>query len=147
MKTLLKVLGWLVLGAVLMVAGAALYSTWKGYTTWYFRVNGRVMVDGHETTGYMHANTQRTILLLTRADGPRKETYLVPLGQGSTIFDCGEWHPVRFLPIAIGDLNPACSPFTDPAEVVDGPTDKTLVRGRRSIEFSTASGKKIKAEF
>jgi hypothetical protein len=147
MKKLLRIVGGLSLAGVLVVAGAVLYSTVRGSMTWYFRVNGRVTVDGHKTTGYMHANTQRTILLLTRTDGGRPETYLVPLGERRAIFDCGDWHPVRFLPIAIGDLSPACSPFTDPAKVVDAPIDKTLVRGRRSVEFSTASGKKVKAEW
>jgi len=146
MKTGLRILGWLVLIAVLLLAGAVFYSTWKGSMTWYFRVNGQVTVDGHKTTGYMHANTQRTILLLTRTDGSRPETYAVPLGEGKAIFDCGNWHPVRFLPIAIGDVDPPCL-MIDRSTVVDAPMDKTLVRRRSSIEFSTISGKKIRAEF
>ena len=147
MKSPFQILGWLIVLGILLVVGATVYSTARGYTTWYFRVNGRVMVDEHQTTGYMHANTQQTILLITRTDGPRKETYLVPIGKSRTIFDCGDWHPVRFLPFAVGGVSQTCSPFTDPATVVDAPIDKTLVRERRSVEFSTASGKKIRAEF
>jgi hypothetical protein len=147
MKRLLRILGSLVLVGILLLASAMLYSTLKGYMTWYFRVNGRVTVDGHDTTGYLHANTQRTILLVTRTDGGRPETYLVPLSYGNEVIDCGKWHPMRFLPAIIGDVNPPCFFFTDPSEVADAPDDSTLVRGRRSVEFSTASGRKVKAEW
>ena len=147
MKRLVRILGWLILAGMMLAAFSLVYSTAKGYMTWFFRVNGQVTVDGHKTAGYMHANTERTILLLTRTDGLRKETYLVPLGEGRNIFDCGDWHPIRFLPIAMGDLGPGCSPFADPAKVIDAPINKTLVHRRSSIEFLTASGKKIKAEW
>jgi len=148
MKTVLRILSSLVLIAVLLMAGAMLYSTWRGYMTWCFRVNGQVTVDGHRTTGYMHANTRKTILLLTRTDGSRPETYLVSLGDEQAILDCGKWHPTRFLPFSVSHVNPPCSAFTvEPADVADPPVAATLVRDRRSIEFSTASGKKIRAEF
>jgi len=152
MKTLLDILGSLVvvavLIAVLIVAGAIWYSAAKGYTTWYFRVDGQVTVDGHETTGYMHANTQKTILLLTRTDDGRAETYLVSLGDEKAILDCGKWHPTRFLPFPIGHVNPPCSMFAvEPADVADAPVSATLVRKQTSVEFTTASGKKVKAEW
>ena len=86
-------------------------------------------------------------MLLTRTDGPRKETYLVPLGDARTILDCGDWHPVRFLPTAPGDVHPYPVNIGNPSAVMDAPIDKTLVRRRSSIEFSTVSGKKIIAEF
>jgi len=152
MKTPLDILGALVVVVVLVAVSITAFAIWdsvaKGYTTWYFRVNGRVTVDGHKTTGYMHANTQRTVLLLTRTDGRRPETYLVSLGDEKAILDCGKWHPTRFLPFPIGHVNPPCSIFTvEPADVADAPVSATLVRERRSIEFSTASGKKVKAEW
>lgn len=132
---------------VLLIAISEVYSTYNGYTKWYFRVNGSVTIDGRQTTGYLHADTQKTVLLLTRTDEPRKETYLVPL-QGSTkIIDCGDWNPLRFLPTAIGDMSPGCSFFTDPARVADAPIDSSLMLRRRSVEFRTASGKKVKAEW
>jgi len=144
MRTLLKVLGWLVLVAVLIVAAREFY----GNTVWFFRVRGQVTVDGHRTTGYMHANIRKTRLLLTRTDGSRPETYLVSLGDEKIILDCGKWHPTRFVPSPLGDVNPPCSPSSvEPADVADAPVATTLVRKRTSIEFSTASGKKIKAEF
>ena len=148
MKTVLRIAGWLGLIAVLVVAGAMLYSTWKGCTTWYFRVNGQVMVDGLTTTGYMHANTGRTILLLTRTDGIRPETYLISLGDQKSIYDCGDWHPTRFLPFPMTHANPPCSiVHADAAKTVDVPVAKTLAMGRRSVQFSTAAGKNVKAEW
>jgi hypothetical protein len=63
------------------------------------------------------------------------------------MLDCGEWHPIRFLPMAVRDANPPCSGFTDPARIHDPPVGKTLVRTPRSVEFSTASGKRVKGEW
>jgi hypothetical protein len=137
-----------ILTGTLSVGAGVVYSTAKGYMSWYFRVNGEVTVDGHATPGYMHANTQRTVLLLTRTDEARPETYLVALEHGQRIIDCGEWHPSRFVPFSIGDVNPPCSAFSlDPIKILDAPVPKSLVLGRRSIEFSTSSGKKIRAEW
>ena len=63
MKRLSKTVGQIIVIVILFLVGAMLYSTIKGYTTWYFRVNGQVTVDGRHTTGYLHANLQRTLLL------------------------------------------------------------------------------------
>ena len=148
MKQVLRILGSLLAAVILLVAGALFYSTLKGRTAWYFRVNGDVTVDQHKTSGYMHANTDRTILLVTRTDGPRPETYLVPLREGNVVSDCGEWHPLRFLPMPIGRGNPPCiAESVDQAKIVDPPVAHSLVRGRTSIEFSTASGRRVKAEW
>jgi hypothetical protein len=148
MKVLVRILGRLFLAlAVLFVIGLV-YSTAKGYMTWYFRVDGVVTIDGRATGGYLHANTQKTILLLTRTDEKTPETYFVPLNKGTTVFDCGDWQPVRFLPIPIGDLNTRCPAIAaNPPENLDAAADSTLVRTARSIEFVTTSGKKVKAEF
>jgi hypothetical protein len=133
---------------ILLIAAAMIYSTVKGYTKWYFRVNGEITVDGHATSGYMHANTQRTMLLLTRTDQSRPETYLVSLEHGKGVIACGLWHPIRFIPFPVGDVNPPCSAFVvNPATIIDAPVPKSLVLGRRSAEFSTSSGRKIKAEW
>ena len=147
MKTVLRILGWVVLAAILLMAGAMWYSVEKRYTRWYFRVNGQVTVDGHKSSGYMHADTQKTILLVTRTDGRRPETYLVTLGDEKVVLDCNEWYPPRFLPFPIGDVNPPCSALTDSEEIADAPVTASLVRRAKSVEFSTASGKKIKAEW
>jgi len=147
MKKLLRALGILAFLALVFVAGSLTYSTWRGYTQWYFRVNGQVIVNGQKTTGYLHANTNKTSLMLTRTDDSRPETYLVSLGLTKTVFDCGEWHPLRFLPLPIGDLNPPCSFFTNPAKVRDPAVTSTLQRGPRFVEFSTASGKKVRGEW
>ena len=125
-----------------------MYSTHRGHMTWYFRVNGLVTVDGRKTTGYLHANTQKTLLLLSRTDHDRPETYAVSLDRGRSILDCGEWHPIRFLPMPVGDVNPPCSGVTAaPAQDRDPPVPATLVRAPRYVEFSTASGKKVKGEW
>ena len=90
MKRVVRIIGSLVLLVVVILVVAMVFSTAKGYTIWYFRVNGSVMVDGRETSGYMHANTHRDILLITRTDGSRPETYLVPVASGKPVLDCGK---------------------------------------------------------
>jgi len=60
MKKVFRIVGFIVLAALLLGAFGLLYSTVKGSTTWYFRVNGQVLVDGRQTSGYMHANADRT---------------------------------------------------------------------------------------
>lgn len=148
MNKILRFLRSLLLIGILGVVLAVGYSTATGNTVWYFRVNGSVNVDGHPTGGYMHANTQRTLLLITRTDGSRPETYLVALGTSKSILGCGAWHPIRFLPNVVGDLNSRCSATNvDPDDVMDSPVGTSLVRARRSIQFTTVSGKRVKAEF
>jgi hypothetical protein len=152
MKTFLRALGRIALLGLLLAVGAIGYSTWRGYIRWYFRVDGQVLINGQKTTGYLHANTDKTILLLTRTDDSRPETYLVFLGPTKTVFDCGELHPLRFLPTPIGDLNPPCpgitvDPSIDSARFHDPPTTATATTGRNFIEFSTSSGKKVRGQW
>jgi hypothetical protein len=148
MKKLLRALGAIVFLGLLFVGGSLAYSTWRGYTRWYFRVNGKVVVNGRQTSGYLHANTDKTLLMLTRTDEARPETYLISLGTTKRVFDCGEWHPLHFLPSPVGDVNPPCTAFTvDPTKVHDPPTAATPTTGRNFIEFSTASGKKVRAQW
>lgn len=141
------VLGRLIILTTVLGAVAVVYSTAKGHTIWFFRVNGWVTVDGRQTSGYMHANTKRTALLVTRTDHGRPETYLVPLQDSDFIVDCGNWHPIRFFPVAVGDVNPPCSGYDTPVGVRDAPAYRSLITSRRSVEFSTASGKKVKAQW
>jgi len=124
-----------------------IYSTAKGYLIWYFRVNGVVTVDGKKTNGYLHANSKRRLLLVTRTDSGQTETYLVPMRDNEMIIDCGDWHPIRYLPVPIGDLNPPCSGFDVPIHVKDGPRSAVRVTSHRSVEFYTDSGKDVKAEW
>jgi hypothetical protein len=148
MGKILHLLGHAILGSALVLAMAVVYSTAKGRATWYFRVNGSVTVDGCPTGGYMHANTGRTVLLITRTDGTRPETYLVTLAAGGPILDCGAWHPIRFLPNVVGDLSSRCLAMkVKPAGRSDSPAGTTLVRAGRSIEFTTTSSRKVKAEW
>lgn len=148
MKKLVGIVGRITLLTTIFLVVAIVYSTAKGYMVWYFRVSGSVTVDGHKTGGYVHANTQRNMLLVTRTDGSKLETYLVPVESGKLISGCGDWHPIRYLPIPTGDLNPPCSRLNEkPGSVADPPLVSTVVRARRSVEFSTASGKRVKAEW
>src|SRR5262249_11698670 len=147
MKKLLRIAAWLLFAVLLLGASSLLYSTMRGYTSWFFRVNGTVTVDGRQTSGYLHANSQHTFLLVTRSDESEPETYLIPVDLQTTVSDCGKWHPIRFFPMPIGDLNPPCSVFTDPSQIRDAPIQSTLIRRRNSVEFSTSSGKKIRAEW
>ena len=148
LKNFLRALGRIALLALLLAVASILYSTWRGYIRWYFRVDGQVLVNGQETTGYLHANTEKSILLLTRTDDSRPETYLVTLGPTKTAFDCRQWHPLRFLPFPAGHENPPCSAFTiDPLKVHDPPTTATVNSGRNFVEFSTSSGKKVRGQW
>ena len=147
MRKLLRVLGWIVCLCVLLIAIGLVYATARGHLAWCFRVNGVVTVNGVKTRGYLHANTKRTFLFLTRTDEGQPETYLVPLQGSDWIIDCGNWHPVRFLPIPIRDVNPPCSGYDIPTGVKDAPANSGLITSRRSLEFLTVSGKKIKAEW
>ena len=147
MKKVFRTVGTIVLAALLLGGFALLYSTVMGSTTWYFRVNGQVLVDGRPTSGYMHANTERTALLITRTDGTKNETYVVPVADRAAILDCGNWSPIHFVPTPVKGANPPCFVSPDPASNSDPPVSKTLLRDRRSISFSTTSGKKVKAEW
>jgi hypothetical protein len=142
MRKLLKIVGSLVIVCIALVA----IRMGEGYARWYFRVNGSVTVDGHETSGYLHANLKRTVLLLTRTDGKKTETYLIRL-LDMTMVDCGDWNPPRFFPALIGDINPPCTGFVDHATIIDPPVDGTVITRQRSIELSTASGRRVKAEW
>lgn len=146
MKKLFRALVYLILAGIVLLAGLVTYSTLRGYTQWFFRVNGQVMVDGRKTSGFIHTNTLRTFLLVTTTDGRKLETYVVPL-ISIKMWDCGNWHPIRFLPTAIGTLYSSCNLPADPATVVDPPLPKTLVCRERSVEFTTASGRRVKAQW
>jgi hypothetical protein len=147
MKNVLRIVGSVALAVFFLGGFALLYSTVKGSTEWYFRVNGQVLVDGQQTSGYMHANVDRTILLVTRTDEKKAKTYLVPVADRAAILDCGDWSPVRFFPNPVRDVNSPCSALTNSAKTSDAPISSTLVREGRFVSFSTTSGKKIKAQW
>lgn len=147
MRKIFRTVCSITLAVLLLGVFALLYSTVKGSTTWYFRVNGQVLVDGRQTSGYMHANADRTTLLVTRTDGQRAETYLVAVTGRAAILDCGGWSPVRFIPNPVGDVSPPCSAFSDSEKISDAPISSTLVREGRFVSFSTTSEKKIKAQW
>ena len=145
LKRLAKLLGALLILSAVGVVILLVYSTIAGTTQWFFRVNGNVTVNGRETSGYIHANTLRTFLFVTTTDVRKPETYVVPL-ISIKMWDCGSWHPIRFLPTPVGAWHP-CNLPADPANLVDPPLSKTLVCRQRSVEFTTTSGRRVKAEW
>lgn len=146
MKKVLRLFGWILLAGMALGAFAISYSTSKGHLMWFFRVAGSVSVNGHYASGYMHANSLRTFLLVTTTDGRKPETYVVPL-ISIRMWDCGNWHPIRFLPTAIGDLHSSCMLPAEALTIIDPPLPGTLVRGEKSVEFTTASGRRVRAEW
>jgi hypothetical protein len=148
MKKVIRALGVILFVGLLFAVGSLAYSTWRGTISWYFRVDGQVAVNARETSGYLHANSQKTILVLTRTDDSRPETYLISLGPTKTVSDCGDWHPVRFLPFPVANANPPCTVLTvDPAKLHDPPATPTVTSGRNFVEFSTTSGKKVRGQW
>jgi hypothetical protein len=144
MKTLRRSSGAVVFLAGLLLAVSAFH------LHWYFRVNGQVVVNGHTTTGYLHADAGKTFLMLTRTDDAQAETYLISLKHETKagVLDCGAFHPLRFLPFPVGHLNPPCVFFSgEPVKFQDPPIPATLTTGRNFVDFSTASGKKVRGQW
>jgi|SRR5579863_9946259 len=150
MRKLLRALGAVVGLTFLLFVVSVTSSTLRGYRRWYFRVNGQVLVDGRATSGYLHANTEKTLLMLTRTDDSQPETYLISLVRESKagVLDCGEFHPPRFLPFPVRHVNPPCVFFgEEPRKFQDPALTATLTTGRHYIEFTTASGKKVRGQW
>ena len=148
MKKLLRVLGWILFAGVLLIVFAIAYSTAMGRVTWVFRVNGSVLVNGQKTSGYLHADPQRTSIFLTRTDEGRRETYRVRVLGRKAVDDCLDWSPPRFLPFPLrSDDEAPCMGLPARSTVMDAPVGATLIPSRRSVEFTTSSGKTIKAEW
>ena len=124
------------------------YSTWHGYTTWWFRSSGSVRVDGH-TNGYLHRNRDRSAIMLTRTDGTRKQSYLVRTHGRGVIIHCGEWAAPQFPAFPIGDVNPPCSIFSsgDTDKGYDVAIGSTLSVTGNHVAFSTESGRRIEAHW
>jgi hypothetical protein len=134
---------------LVLITLAVAYSTCSGYMVWYLPIRSRIFLDDHETEGYVHrCLTDHRLVMITIRNNPKPETYLVWLEHRHNIVDCGQFHPPPYLPIPIGDLSPPCSMFNiDPTEVRDPPMTQTLLTTPMSVEFSTASGHKIRAQW
>jgi hypothetical protein len=136
----------------LLVAVPMSYSTARGLMTWYFPSGGAVMVDG-VSNGYLHKSWRGTAAIITRTDSKPNQSYFVglPTSKNSqSVFHCGAWRAPRFLPIAIGDVNPPClsSLFEDSEpNWADPPISATLSIRPGFVEFSTTQGKKVKASW
>jgi len=71
----------------------------------------------------------------------------VPVADRAAVLDCGDWRLVRFVPNPVEGTNPPCSGVADSAKAFDPPVSSTLIREGKFVSFSTASGKKIKAQW
>jgi len=133
--------------ALLLVIGLA-YSTVQGYTTWWFRRTGLVTVDG-VPNGYLHRNSKRSAVIITRSDLSPKQSYLVDLSGSKFLLHCGEWHAPRVPAFPIGDLSSPCSIFNNGTDMVtaDNPLFSTLVVRPNAVEFSTTQGRKVAASW
>lgn len=138
----------LALLAVALLALSVAYSTLHGYTTWWFWRRAVVTVDG-KPAGYLHRPRNGPAVIITRTDTWPHQSYLVSVSGPRFLIHCGVWSAPRFLAFPIGDVNQPCSAFSNGADDpnADNAVFRTLVVQARSVEFTTNSGKRIKARW
>lgn len=146
----MKVAALKAIGAVLclvLVYGiiAAIYSTSKGYTAWYFAVsNVRMTIDGKRSSGYLHRFKGQLgqEVVLTRAGVRFRETYWLLLANNGTssVTRCAGWIVPRLPVFAVGDVNPPCL-----AVGTEVPVQRNLKTGLNYVEFSGDDGERIHA--
>jgi hypothetical protein len=92
---------------------AVLYSTAKGYTSWYWRnSHAVVLVDGRQVSGYVHRSVRK--IILTRRDLAKPRSYWIDTTPPSTARPhyCGSWSAPNFFVFVVGDLNMPCMGLT-----------------------------------
>jgi hypothetical protein len=143
-RTILLVLGLI----TVLIAVPLVYSTTKGYTIWWFGEAGNVTVDA-APNGFLHRSEKVNAIILTRTDTSPRQSYLIGLGKNRLVINCGGWSAPHFPIFAIGDVNPPCSVFTndDNDSRSDRASNSTLFVRPNSVEFTTTSGKRIKASW
>jgi hypothetical protein len=146
-KTLLKLVGSLLLVFALLVAAGLTYSTEHGYMTWWFRSNASVSVNGVRS-GYLHHNWERSAVIITRVDVHPRQSYLVGLSRKDVIH-CGDWQAPQFPVFSLGDVNPPCSFFSSgsDAPMADDALPSTLTARPGFVEFYTVKGMKVTASW
>ena len=150
MRKLLKASGVLIAALLVFIASPVIYSTARGYTTWWLPTAGSVRVDGLKT-GYLHKNWSGSFVIVTRTDTTPRQSYIVAVSDSRHVTSCGHWHaPPRFLPFPFGDVNTPCMGFFfDDSELknVDLPHSSTASIRPGMIEFTTNSGKTVTANW
>jgi hypothetical protein len=135
-------------GIIGFLALPVIYSTVKGYTTWYWRdSHAEILVDGLRVPGYLHESSKR--LILTRRDTAKPHSYLlISNDRSATALDCGDWHPPSFFIIPIGDINP-CTGSDILGETFvyysapEAPMGRVKIEGA-NLEFRTRDGKLVR---
>lgn len=132
---------------VAFIGAAVIYSTVKGYTTWFWRdPYAQIFVNGQSVPGYVHQSGQ--VLFITRRDTPRPHSYQVIWRDqlGSIPLDCSQWVSPHLSVFALGDVNPPClSTIGDqpPDAAAEAPASP-LQHNANSFEFRTHDGKLIR---
>jgi hypothetical protein len=146
MKTIL-----LICAAIIgFVAIPVIYSTVKGYTTWFWRnPHAQVFVNGQRVSGYVHAS--KHVIIVTRGDLADRHSYWFRLdGQSKTVSNyCGSWSAPDFFVFAVGDVNPPCFMIRETAYDVEENLQPAvpITISATKIEFYTRAGKLIRAEY
>jgi hypothetical protein len=124
------------------------YSTAHGYVTWWFSPSSQVIVDGVQD-GFLHINRKHSVVIITRTDLRPSQSYWVELSSKPSLIHCGDWQAPRFPAFSIGDVNPACSFFTNGSDLpaADNAVLSTLTARPGFVEFQTVQGKKVTASW
>ena len=123
-------------------AMALAYSTWNGYTSWFFRVRHVVVtVNGARSEGWLHRTRDGNGIFFTEHSLGRSATYeLVFTDSGhGYVLSCGAWVAPRWLAIPVGDVNPPC--------FLMGSAGHHLTRGTNSISFTTLDERNLRADW
>ena len=123
------------------------YSTVRGYTEWWFWRKATVTIDG-TFHGFVHTLRNNSAAIITRTDTSPRQSYLVSLSGRGSLIHCGEWSAPRFPVFPIGDVNPPCL-FSDGVgnPKADYGVPASLSVQSHAVEFTTVSGRKIKASW
>jgi hypothetical protein len=118
------------------------YSTWKGYTSWFFRVwHPIITVNGINSEGWLHRTRNGNVIFLTEHSSGRSVTYDLVFAESGNgyVFNCGGWVASRWPVIAIGDVNPPCFDL--------GYAGNSLTRETNAVSFTTLDGRKLQARW
>jgi len=142
MKLLARTIAGMAGALLIFVVFAMAYSTAKGYTVWYLKLPVYIIsVNGKQAKGWLHRATNERSMYFTRADSSKPITYDLVFveGENGYVSSCGTWIAPRLPAIPVGDLNPPC--------FLEGSAGRNLIRGPRSIAFTTDAGTWLEAHW
>jgi hypothetical protein len=137
-------------GIIGFLALPVIYSTVKGYTTWFWRdPHAQLFVNGQRVPGYVHQS--KHVIIVTRSDLAKRHSYWFGLDGQSTALSnyCGSWSAPDFFVFVMGDVNPPCFMIREIAyDIEESPQPGVpIVRHGRMIEFYTNDRKLIRVEY